>query len=704
MKKTKKPNIATALRSRLLRVLAAIGCLQTAVLAFQLQDISLTSGPAQSSLKLSFSNTAGEGEYPLYFQKADPSRGTLTLSFLDTETPFPLGRHAVEPANPVVEEILLKRITSPSGKNFLGIELRLKEPPTSEAPVQPQPQGSLKIMLGKGGAAKVAWSLAKALKSRDEYLTAKAEPAPAQPKVPAVSPAPAPSVKVEPAPKAPAVPPAAEAPAAEPSSRAPEPSGDGGISLKEIRMAVTRSQEDIALVFDPPAATPVHTAQAGASDSTVLELTLDGVASGLGRKEYAFPRSGLFKRVRIVSRNGNLVLRFHRASADPVHILPQEGGLTLTGGGKGESAVPFKWTSLKPDAAPPQVADGSADPVRSAHDEGAAVDAASGGGGRSAKGLSSSRIFSLGKGGKSMILLKDSAALKAAPGPKAKVNKKIPLGEKVERIDRQGAWIKVISGSDTGFIRGDQAAYEDEMTEAQVAALQRGMEAAAARIEAARKKAEMLAAKEAAAAAAREAAAQAKAAPNQPMAGAAPDAEAASLAAVEEAEPVRVAGPAAAASASKALPASDLAADKSAKGGPKLSMAGNPELADKLAQEKKAAEDEKMRVEPAENRIAYNSYGRRDPFIPVEQGASENGIDIDQMKVVGIIWQAQEPMAVLEHNREAGVSFTVKQGDPVHNGRVSRITRDQVTFDLVEYGISRSYSLKLVSNKEGTKK
>ena len=139
-------------------------------------------------------------------------------------------------------------------------------------------------------------------------------------------------------------------------------------------------------------------------------------------------------------------------------------------------------------------------------------------------------------------------------------------------------------------------------------------------------------------------------------------------------------------------------------GGPKLAIADNPELADKLAQEKLAAEDEKKRVEPEENRIAYNSYGRRDPFIPVEQGASDNGIDIDQMKVVGIIWQSEQPMAVLEHNREAGVSFTVKEGDPVHNGRVARISREAVTFDISEYGISRSYSLKLVSSKEGSKK
>ena len=66
----------------------------------------------------------------------------------------------------------------------------------------------------------------------------------------------------------------------------------------------------------------------------------------------------------------------------------------------------------------------------------------------------------------------------------------------------------------------------------------------------------------------------------------------------------------------------------------------------------------------------------------MEQGGSENGIDIDQMKVVGIIWQSEQPMAVLEHSREAGVSFTIKEGDPVHNGRVARISRDGVSFDI----------------------
>ncbi|HLP43088.1 MAG TPA: hypothetical protein VK465_16395, partial [Fibrobacteria bacterium] len=93
-----------------LRVLAMAlpALLPGASLAYQLEDIGLTSDASQTSLRIAFSKGAGgEGDYPLYFQKADPDRGTLTLSFLDTETSFPLGRHGVDQANPLVEEILL---------------------------------------------------------------------------------------------------------------------------------------------------------------------------------------------------------------------------------------------------------------------------------------------------------------------------------------------------------------------------------------------------------------------------------------------------------------------------------------------------------------------------------------------------------------------------------------------------------------------
>src|SRR5688500_4712354 len=121
MNKSKKPKSANP-GLLLGMALACLAALVPAAGAFELRDIQLAPGPGQGTMKVSFSGGA-DGEYRLYFQKVDPSRGTLTLSFLDTETSFPLGRHAVDPGGALAEEILLKRITSPSGKNFLGIEV-----------------------------------------------------------------------------------------------------------------------------------------------------------------------------------------------------------------------------------------------------------------------------------------------------------------------------------------------------------------------------------------------------------------------------------------------------------------------------------------------------------------------------------------------------------------------------------------------------
>jgi hypothetical protein len=454
-----------------------------------------------------------------------------------------------------------------------------------------------------------------------------------------------------------------------------------------------------------------------------MDVAVDGAVSALPKKEYALPKSSVFKRIKVSARAGRLLVRVQLAGG-PVQVIPQENGLALSGPGKAGAAAAFKWSSLKPEGWESEnVAEGP-DPVTSAHAEGQALEAGRGAGAGTGKGLSSSRVFSLGQGGKSMVLTRDSAILKSEPGPKGKVIRKLPLGEKVEKLDGKGGSLRVVSGSDTGYIRAGEAVYADELTEAQekgiqgkIAAKQAKLEAAQARLAAAQAKAEEKArkAEEAAAEAARklaekqakkEADKQAKAdakAQAQAQASTQPPADQ-----VQEAAAATRTGPGRP-GAGQPAGAPDAAGQSqgTAMGAPKLAIADNPELANKLAQEKLAAEEEKKRIEPEENRVTYNSYGRRDPFIPVEQGSTDNGIDIDQMKVVGIIWQASQPMAVLEHNREAGVSFTVKEGDPVHNGRVARISHDAVTFDISEYGISRSYSLKLVSSntsKEGAKK
>jgi hypothetical protein len=707
---------------------AALAFLSAAAapVAHELKDVSLITAGGQTHLKLSFSPnvTEGEGDYPLYFQKSDIGKGTITLSFLETGTAFPLGRHTLDADSPELEEIVLKKITSPSGKNFLGVELKLRQATGGDVPVQPVPKGVLKVMLGKG-KGKYSWSLNKAMKAEDAYLTAKAE---APPKGMASNPhgnasqragteaigrdeamraePVTPSLPVEPAipGNAPADPSVSTAPAA-PVAEAPESAPP--VTLIEVKMLVTAAQEDLILVFNPPGA-PNHSPKTDPKDPLWLELTVDGGVSGLSKREYSLPKSSVFKRFKTVKKAGGLVLRIQLATSDAVQIVPHESGLALSGLGKGDAAPAFKWTTAKPEGVVSESVADSPDGVKSAHEEGQKLESS----GTAAKGLSSSRIFSIAGGGKTMVLLRDSASLKTVPGAKGVLIRKIPVGEKIERIDAQGSSLRVVSGADTGWIKAVDAVYEDELTKSQEKAIQGTIEAKQAKLTAAQKKAEAMAAK-AEAAAVKKAEAEALAAQKKA------DAEAAKLAKDQakamaqqekamqlqeaQARAAQAREQASAQNPSKAEPAMNQAANNSM-GAPKLAIADNPELAAKLAQEKLAAEEEKKRIEPEENRIAYNSYGRRDPFIPVEQGAADNGIDIDQMKVVGIIWQASQPMAVLEHNREAGVSFTVKEGDPVHNGRVSRISKDAVTFDISEYGISRSYSLKLVTSREGVRK
>ncbi|MDB5104301.1 MAG: hypothetical protein JWP91_1990 [Fibrobacteres bacterium] len=746
----KSDRIRTALKAA--PALAAAAFLYAALLAVassahELKEVSLITAGGQTHLKLGFSPNGSEGDYPLYFQKTDMAKGTITLSFLETESAYPLGRHPLEAAAPDLEEILLKKITSPSGKSFLGVELKFKQPPLGDASVQPMPKGVLNVMLGKA-KGKFSWSLAKSLKEEESYLSAKAVAPPAGiagktgkgpkavPETDALE-AIANKEASRAEPVTPALPVEPGIPKSEPGPGAPadEAEGTPAASLKEVKLMVTSAQEDLLLVFDPPSP-PNYVPKKDPKDSSWLELSLAGVTSGLAKKDYVLPKSSVFRKLKVANKEGRLQLRIQLAPNIPVQIVPQENGLALSGLGKGDAAPAFKWTTAKPEGVVSESVAETGEPVKSAHQEGEALEAAglgrgNGAGAGAGKGLSSSRIFSLGKGSKTMVLLRDSVALKDAPGAKGKLMRKIPIGEKVSKIEAQGPNLRVVSGNDTGYIRAAEAVYEDELTPGQEKAIKGTIEAKASKLTAAQAKAAAAAAKEEARLAAAAAKEEAKAA----AAKAKEDAKQAALAA-KEAEKTRKAEELAKKKAdaeaqaaamqdpqglqeanARSRPGAPQAAGKNpgpeaasngaamaSPGGPKLAIADNPELANKLAQEKIAAEDEKKRIEPEANRIAYNSYGRRDPFIPVEQGSTDVGIDIDQMKVVGIIWQSQQPMAVLEHNKEAGVSFTVKEGDPVHNGRVARISKDAVTFDISEYGISRSYSLKLVSSKEGAKK
>ncbi len=103
-----------------------------------------------------------------------------------------------------------------------------------------------------------------------------------------------------------------------------------------------------------------------------------------------------------------------------------------------------------------------------------------------------------------------------------------------------------------------------------------------------------------------------------------------------------------------------------------------------------------------EDRVTYSSFGRRDPFVEVK-GLVEEGINIDQVELVGIIWESDVPMAILVEAKNPSISYTLKEGDKILNGKVLKITETDVLFLIQEFGVSRRYSMGL-PDKYGGKK
>ena len=103
-----------------------------------------------------------------------------------------------------------------------------------------------------------------------------------------------------------------------------------------------------------------------------------------------------------------------------------------------------------------------------------------------------------------------------------------------------------------------------------------------------------------------------------------------------------------------------------------------------------------------EDRVTYSSFGRRDPFVEVK-GLVEEGINIDQVELVGIICESDVPMAILVESKNPSISYTLKEGDKILNGKVLKITETDVLFLIQEFGVSRRYSMGL-PDKYGGKK
>jgi hypothetical protein len=91
---------------------------------------------------------------------------------------------------------------------------------------------------------------------------------------------------------------------------------------------------------------------------------------------------------------------------------------------------------------------------------------------------------------------------------------------------------------------------------------------------------------------------------------------------------------------------------------------------------------------PVEERVTYqyNALGRRDPFTPLVGGGyvgAEEQLappDVGGLKVVGIVWGADDKFALVEDPR--GNSRVLRQGDKVMNGVVDGLRRDAIIVKL----------------------
>ncbi len=103
----------------------------------------------------------------------------------------------------------------------------------------------------------------------------------------------------------------------------------------------------------------------------------------------------------------------------------------------------------------------------------------------------------------------------------------------------------------------------------------------------------------------------------------------------------------------------------------------------------------------------YNALGRRDPFQPMVGGTfvgddvgGDAPPDVGGMKVVGIVWGANDKFALVEDGR--GQSSVLRAGDKVMNGVVQTLKRDAVIVNLTVDGQTESVTIPLTRKGDQT--
>lgn len=101
------------------------------------------------------------------------------------------------------------------------------------------------------------------------------------------------------------------------------------------------------------------------------------------------------------------------------------------------------------------------------------------------------------------------------------------------------------------------------------------------------------------------------------------------------------------------------------------------------------------------NIVKYNIIGR-DPFLPLVVDTSEDNDDanVEHLRLVGVLIDNTEQIALFEDLKAGRKPFALRENESVDHGKVLKIYKDKVVFLITEYGISRSYTIRLATKQE----
>lgn len=93
-------------------------------------------------------------------------------------------------------------------------------------------------------------------------------------------------------------------------------------------------------------------------------------------------------------------------------------------------------------------------------------------------------------------------------------------------------------------------------------------------------------------------------------------------------------------------------------------------------------------------KVYYSDRGNPDPFLPLIIGGEgeEKLLNVELAILTGIVWVKNKYFAIL---KEGNRGYVLKEGDPVIDGRVSKITESSVSFLLRKFGEEVKVTLSL---------